>query len=315
MLRAVLEIVLATFKCDRAWIAYPCDPEAASFRVLIEVNRPGCPGAEAPNREVKMTPGRALAMREALAPEKPLIRYNGSGAPWPGRDAGQPGVKSEMSKAIHPRRGKPWLFGIHQYTDARAWTTEEQNLLNEIGRRISDGLTSLLTLREMRENEQQFRAVFEQAAVGVARCNSKTGQFLKVNKKYSEIVGYSIDELYRLTFQDITHPDDINKHLDDFQLLIENRIEEFTLDKRYCRKDGAVVWGRISVSPMWKKGEAPDQHIAILQDITEQKNAERNLHLYQKRSSFSSGARLNAVSFELYGVPQGPNYPLERNSI
>ncbi len=283
MLRGVLEAVSDIFGCDGAWVLFPCDPEAVSFSVPMAVNGSGNAGVKAPGLETAMTPGAADAMREALSSGMPLMYGKGTSTHLPYGNGGRIGVKSEMLKAIHPKIGKPWLFGIHHCSDSRVWTMEEQNLFDVIGRRISDGLTCLLTLGKLKRNEQQFRAVFEQAAVGVALCDSKTGKFVKVNKKYADIVGYPIDDLCRLTFQDITHPDDIHKHVDDFQQLVENRIEAFTLDKRYCRKDGSVVCGRITVSPLWKQGETPNYHMAILQDITEQTKAEIDLKNSENR--------------------------------
>jgi PAS domain S-box-containing protein len=128
-----------------------------------------------------------------------------------------------------------------------------------------------------RESEQRFRVLFEQAAVGVAQVNTETGQFVMLNDKYCDIVGYSHEEMEKLTFPMITHPDDLQADLDNMQLLQEGKIREFSREKRYIHKNGSIVWVNMTVSPMWESGEKPGYHIAVVEDITERKQAESGL--------------------------------------
>ncbi len=127
------------------------------------------------------------------------------------------------------------------------------------------------------ESEHNFRAIFEQAAVGVALIETKTGCFLKINKKYCDIVAYSNEEMLNTTFQNITHPADVDADLKHMQKLVAGEISEFSIQKRYYRKDGVVVWVNLTVSPMWVAGEEPDYHIAIIEDISRRKQAEELL--------------------------------------
>jgi PAS domain S-box-containing protein len=125
-----------------------------------------------------------------------------------------------------------------------------------------------------RERESLFRAVFDQAVVGMAHVDTATGAFLRVNQRYADIVGFSREELASLRFQDVTHPEDVTRDVARMDELAAGRISEFTVDKRYLRKDGRVVWGSLAVSPMWAPGDPPTTNISMVLDITERKRAE-----------------------------------------
>ena len=129
----------------------------------------------------------------------------------------------------------------------------------------------------LRESEQRFRTVFEQAVVGMAEIESKSGRFIRVNQRYCDIVGYTPQEMLASTFQAITHPDDLHADLDNMALLLTGRIREFSMEKRCLRKDGGIVWVDLSVSPMWNPGDEPTCHIAVVQEITERKRAQEAL--------------------------------------
>ncbi len=128
-----------------------------------------------------------------------------------------------------------------------------------------------------RERESVFRALFEQRAVGVAHVETPTGRFLRVNDRYAEILGYGRDELVDRTFRDVTHPEDVRASSELVEDLLEGRRREYTIDKRYVRKDGTLVWVTLSVSPMWAPGETPSTHIAMVLDVTERKGAEERM--------------------------------------
>jgi two-component system cell cycle sensor histidine kinase/response regulator CckA len=132
-------------------------------------------------------------------------------------------------------------------------------------------------LEASRESEERFRAIFEQAAVGVGLVETETGRFLRVNQKYCDIVGCKQEEMSRITFMEITHLDDLQRDLDNIQRLIRGEIRDSTVEKRYIRKDGSSVWVSLTISPMWGVDERPNYHIAVVQDITNRKNTERAL--------------------------------------
>lgn len=131
--------------------------------------------------------------------------------------------------------------------------------------------------RALAESEQRFRTIFEQAAVGVAFINTVTGRFVRVNQRYCDMVGYSLDEMPRTTYRALTHADDLEEQLANMRRLLAGEIGKFTMEKRLCRKDGSVVWINLTVSPTWRPGEKPEFHIAIVEDITERKRADERL--------------------------------------
>lgn len=126
-------------------------------------------------------------------------------------------------------------------------------------------------------SEQNFRAFFELASVGVAQVDARSGQFRQINKKHCELVGYSEEEMLNLSFRDITHPEDLELDRQQRRDLIAGAIAEFTVEKRYLHKNGGVVWVIVTVSPLWKPGEQPDCSLAVVRDITKRKMAEEAL--------------------------------------
>lgn len=134
----------------------------------------------------------------------------------------------------------------------------------------------------LRKSEERFRSIFEQAGVGVAIIDSATGQFLRVNKKYADIAGLSMNEMLATSFWNITHPDDRQANLDSMEKLRNGLVSEFSMEKRYIHKNGSVVWVSLTVSPLWLEGHDLKQHIAIVSDITERKKVASEMQMAYK---------------------------------
>ena len=132
------------------------------------------------------------------------------------------------------------------------------------------------------ENEELFRSTFEQAAVGVAHVGMD-GQFLRINKRFCEILGYSQSEMMSFSFQDITHPDSLNNDLLNAEKLRTNQIETYNTEKRYIRKDKSYVWVNITVSLLRDSSGESKYFITIAEDITERKQAEEALRKSEER--------------------------------
>ena len=127
----------------------------------------------------------------------------------------------------------------------------------------------------MRESKEQFKSAFEHSAIGMALVKLEEGRYLKVNPSMCTIVGYSEAELLRRTFQEITHPDDLDADLSQLRRLIAGEIQSYTMDKRYFHKDGSIVVVHLAVSLVRDRFGVPTHHIAQVEDITERRRAEQ----------------------------------------
>jgi PAS domain S-box-containing protein len=161
MMSDVLDVVLSIFNCDRVFLLYPCDPQSATWCSPMERTNPEYPGVLTLGLEVPMDAEVAETLCILLASDGPVKFGPGAMHPLPADVSERFGIKSFMSMALHPKVGKPWQFGIHQCSYPRVWTLEEERLLQEIGRRLGDSLTSLLVFRSLRESEQKLRTIFE----------------------------------------------------------------------------------------------------------------------------------------------------------
>jgi len=133
----------------------------------------------------------------------------------------------------------------------------------------------------LKESEQRFRAIFEQAAVGVAMLDTQNNQFLKLNRKFADILGYDINDLMQQTLCTISHKSDTSSDKQYMQNLVEGKIREYSLQKRYIHKSGKEVWVNQTVSPLWALNETPNIHVIIIQDITEQKQIQEETKQHQ----------------------------------
>ena len=130
----------------------------------------------------------------------------------------------------------------------------------------------------LRESEERFRALVEQASVGVAEIVMETGQFITVNRRLCELVGRTEEELLATTFQTITHPEDLHLHEEKKRMMRTGEIGRYSQEKRYLRKDGEIVWLNIEVSPLWKPGEKPGRNMIVVKDLTESRKAAAKIH-------------------------------------
>lgn len=131
-------------------------------------------------------------------------------------------------------------------------------------------------LKAVQENEKRFLGVFEQAAVGIALVGLN-GEWLKLNHKYCEILAYSHEELMGMTFQDVTHPDDLEADMSLYQKLLASEIDHYVLEKRYFQKNGSSVWINLTVSLVRDDQGTPLYAVAVAENISERKKAQEEL--------------------------------------
>ena len=133
-----------------------------------------------------------------------------------------------------------------------------------------------------REAEERFRATFEHAAVGIAQVTVE-GKFLLLNQRFCEITGYGQSELVGRTFQEITHPDDLEADLTFLRRILSGEAENYSMEKRYIRKNGSVVWVELTVAPVRDGAGKPKYFISVIEDITARKLAEESLAEYSRQ--------------------------------
>ncbi|MGY8870856.1 MAG: EAL domain-containing protein [Pseudomonadales bacterium] len=126
------------------------------------------------------------------------------------------------------------------------------------------------------DSERLSRATFDQAAVGIARV-SIDGKWLDVNQKLCEIVGCPRDELLAKNFKDITYKDDLDSDLELVQETLAGKRDSYTMDKRYIRVSGDLIWIRLTVSLVRADDVTPLYFISVIEDINERKKAEEKL--------------------------------------
>lgn len=141
------------------------------------------------------------------------------------------------------------------------------------------------------KNELKFKAIFDQAAIGILEVDSNTGAFLQINDRLCKILGYTKSELQEMDFQSLTHPEDLHKKQVYSGRMKSGEIREFELLKRYMHKNGNTVWVNLMITPLWQKDELPSTNIAIVEDVTIRIAAERTAEEYQHRIE----ALINAV--------------------
>ncbi|BES70151.1 hypothetical protein RE428_11690 [Marinobacter nanhaiticus D15-8W] len=198
---------------------------------------------------------------------------------WAG-NPNKPQMKDPDAR-IHPRKSfENWLETVRG--QSARWTRLDVNMALDLRRLIlerEEQIKRAHAEEALRESELRYRATFEQAAVGVAHV-AMDGKWIMVNQKICDTLGYSRDELYTRTFQQITHPDDLAADLEQLERLEKGEIETYSMEKRYIRKDGNAIWANLTVSLIRDRNQRARYLIAIVEDIATRKTAEeRNRYL------------------------------------
>jgi len=202
MMSAVLDEVLSIFDCDRAALVYPCDPEAQFWTAPMERFRPPYKGVLALGLQVPMDDEVAFCHRLWRCSDSPVPLGREHEIQMPDGLREQFQIQTQLGMAIYPKDDRPWLFVIHQCSRSRFWRKREIRLLEEIGRRLTDGLTSLLMQRDLKANENKYREL----ADSITNIFFAMDQNLRVtywNKASEEITGIQAEDALGKTHQEL----------------------------------------------------------------------------------------------------------------
>ena len=180
MLEALLEKMLSVLECDRAWLLYPCDPEAPEWWVPMERTVADWPGAYAMNLKIPMVDGVRWVFESALKNSAPVTFDDASESQVPAEITEQFSVQSQMISAVYPRTDRPWMLGIHHCSEPHIYTEEERELFAHIGRRLGDALSMLIALRDLRESEARLERTVKERTLELERSNKELEQFAYV---------------------------------------------------------------------------------------------------------------------------------------
>ena len=138
--------------------------------------------------------------------------------------------------------------------------------------------------RVLQESEERFRRVFEEGPLGLALVG-KDYRFEKVNNALCRMVGYDEEELLRLSFVEITHPDDVRADVDLAEQLFKREIPFYRIQKRYVKKSGEIIWINLTASMILGPNGEPLHGLAMIEDITEIKRTQEEALFRQKLES------------------------------
>jgi PAS domain S-box-containing protein len=189
MMRDVLDVLLSVFGCDRSWLGYPCDPDLKEWRIAMERTSAEFPGVLPLGVSVSADDETADLFRILRATEGPQQFGPEQEMPVPASMAAAHGVRSFVGMALYPRIGSPWSFGLHQCSHVKNWSDDEMRLFQEIGRRLTDALTTLLTLRDLQVSGEQYRSLAEGSPDNIIRYDV-SGRITYLNGNVDQTIGY-----------------------------------------------------------------------------------------------------------------------------
>jgi len=282
LLNTIIDRAMALLDAPGGFI-YLYDPKKNDLELAIERGSYTTPG-------LRLHIGEGMAGRVAQTHQTLVVDDYSS---WEGRSLQYEGIP------YHAIAEAPMLFGgqlvgvlgINEVgTSTRKYNEADVRLLTLFAgqaasavynARLFQGLQRELDERKraeeaLRESEVRFSQAFEQAAIGMALV-APDGHWLKVNRALCELIGYSEEELMVKTFQDITHPADLDTDLEYVRQMLAGEIQTYQMEKRYFHKLGAGVWILLSVSLVRDPQGKPLYFISQIQDITVRKRAETAL--------------------------------------
>ena len=189
------------------------------------------------------------------------------------------GITSMLDALIEVSGQRLGLLCFEHVNRKHHWERDEVDFACQLADKIALSLVYRAhreAQETLRASEERFAGAFEHAPIGVTLV-SPDGRFLKVNRALCELVGYAERDLLARTFQDITHPDDLDADLENVRQLLANQTRAYRMEKRYIHASGHLVTTLLSVSLVRDSRGDPEYMISQIQDITDQKRAQAEI--------------------------------------
>ena len=291
----VLDCVLDIFGCDRAWLIYPCDPAASSWRAVMEHTQTAFPGVFALEGDVPMDPGAAAVFAAARASNGAVFLGEPYELKLPSDVAARFSIRSQMAMALNPKGDDPYLFGLHQCSYARVWTAEDERLFQEIGRRLTDALTSLLMFRGLRESESKLEAAQRIARIGWWERDLRTKRVSLSDEVCRAFGVRPVDlPLWQERWTNLIHPEDREKTAAAAAAALRGG-PRYDVDYRVVHPDGTVRLVHSEGDVTLDESGKPVRQFGILQDITERRRSEDELSEMKERFRVVTESSLTGI--------------------
>jgi PAS domain S-box-containing protein len=163
------------------------------------------------------------------------------------------------------------LIGINDSDDVFVFAA-----FTDVSALINSNRTLQLEQEKLRSSEEKFSRCFLYSAIGMAIV-SPDGGMRDVNGALCKMLGYTREELLERSFQDITHPDDLEKDLSLVRKMLRREMETYQLEKRYLHKDGQTIWALLNVALVWNTDDEPQFFVSQVQEVTELKKLNKGL--------------------------------------
>ncbi len=309
MLDQVLKATLDILQCDRAFLLFPCDPGAATWKVPVERTSPSWPGAAKEGVEMPMNEGTGKSMEILLDADGPVSFGPGSAHRVDSFSAREYRVKSILAAALYPRVGKAWGFGLHQCSHPRVWKDHEKQLFKDISRRLADGLSSMLLLRDLQASEKKLRITLD--SIGDAVIATDAGcRVVRMNPvaekltgwKREEATGKPLSEVFDIvnsrTRQPLENPGE--------KVLREGKVVGLANHSMLISRDGNEYQIADSGAPIRDREGDIKGVVIVFSDVTEEYMMREELHKAQRLESVGTLAGgiahdFNNILLELFG--------------
>jgi PAS domain S-box-containing protein len=195
---------------------------------------------------------------------------------------------------------------------------------------VAQDITKLIKAEQaLRESEEKFRTVFQQAAVGIGRVSFTDARWIEVNDTFCHMLGYTREQFLETPWPKITHPEDVDLDLISFHRMAAGELESYTVEKRFIHKQGHHVWARLTLSLVRDSNGLPHYEIAIIENINDKKVAEDSLRESEERfrtvvENMSEGLMLfdeqgmiyqNSASLRIHGFKGAQEMRIEHREL